>query len=658
MTRIETVTNKEFPYLFQPGQIARVKLKNRIVMFPMGTAYGSAVGEVTRRTIDYYAARAKGGAGLIIVGNCSAMGRLSPNSLQLDADWYLARHSDLVEAVHAWGAKIAVQLNHAGSRAQISSLEGRQAVSASAVPRVWREEESYPEPRPMSKEEIYQVMGKFAEAAARAKQAGYDFVEIHGAHGYLVGQFMSPALNWRTDEFGGSFENRMRFPLQLFRKVKEKVGEDYPVGIRLSADEFLPGGITLEESTRTAKLFEEAGAVYISVGSGTFETYHRMIDLMRDAEDWKVPLCAAMKKVLKVPTIAGGNLRHPDFCEQFLAEGKGDFIGLARALYADPEWPDKARDDRVEDIRCCVTCNECMRTSQKSGGRGNRRCSVNAAAGREREFGEIMLAVKRKKVMVVGGGPGGMEAARIAALRGHEVTLYDKAGRLGEGLYLAAAPPGKEKWLWLRDFLETQLQKLGVKVVLNTTVDAGLVQRFKPDAVIVATGAAPLLPDIPGVGGGNMVQAREVLLGKVALRDKNILIVGGATVGAETAEYLAERGNRVTIIEMLSRLADDMERLNRSALMSRLEELKVALRLGTQVKEIHPDGATVVDIKTGKEKHYPADVVILAVGARSHNQLTEAIRNMVPELYEIGDCAAPRMIINAVYEGALYGRWL
>jgi len=658
MPYVDAASSSSFPNLFQPGKIGKVELRNRVVMFPMGTAYGSAIGEVTRKTIEYYETRAKGGMGLIIVGHCSPMGRMTPNSLQIDADWYVAGHSDLVEAVHAWGVKIALQLNHAGSRVHLASLEGKQPISSSAVARSWMGEDPYPEPRALSKWEIYEVIDRWAEAAGRARLAGYDMVELHGAHGYLIAQFMSPQLNRRTDEFGGSFENRMRFPIELFKRIRKSLGKEYPVGIRLSGDEFWPGGITLEESAKAAKVMEEAGAAYINVGAGTFETHHRSIDIMRDPEDWKLPMCAALKKAVTIPTIAGGNLRNPDLCEKVLAEGKGDFVGLARALYADPEWPRKTREGRVEDIRRCVNCNECLRTSQKGGGRASRRCTVNTAAGRERAFNTIIPVEKPKKVMIIGGGPGGMEAARVAALRGHDVTLYEKNNRLGGALLLAAIPPGKDKWLWFVDYLKTQLQKLEVSVELNTEVEPDVVRGNMPDVVILATGARPCIPSIPGAEGEKVVNAWELLQDKVGITGRNVLILGGGTVGCETGEFLAEQGKRVTIVEMLPRLADDMERLNRKGLLDRFAELNVNALVEKRVTAIYDEGADVLDVKTGTKERLNAEQVIIAMGTKPLNQLTEALTGIVPELYAVGDCLSPRMVIDAVYEGSLAARQL
>lgn len=649
--------SRYFPKLFEPGQIANVKLKNRIVMLPMGTAFAGINGEVTHRTIDHYAERAKGGVGMVIVGNCSPFGRISLNGLQIDADWYMAGHYELAETAHACRATICLQLNHPGSSIYPAVLEGRQSVSSSPVQPIFVGQQPYPIPRALEREEIYDIIEKWAAGAARAKSVGYDMVELHGAHGYLIPQFMSPFLNKRTDEFGGSFENRMKFPLELIRRVKAAVGKDYPVGIRLSGDEFLEGGITTKESPTIARMFEQAGVAYISVSSGTHETLHRSNDLMRDKEGWKLYIWEAIKKAVSVPTIAGGGLRTPSFCNKLLEQGSADFIGLARSLLADPEWPNKAREGRVEDIRMCTSCLECLRGSRRRRqGGGARRCSVNAASGREREFSQVQPAPVKKTVMIIGAGPAGMEAARTAAMRGHGVTIYDKGRELGGGLLLAATPPGKDKWLLFRDYLATQLKKLKVKVRLNTTVTAAMVKKAKPDAVIVATGAEPLLPDIPGINGKNVVHAWDVLKGGVGLRNQKVAVLGGGMVGCEVAEFLAEKGNQVSIVEMLPTLASDMEPLNRAGLMERLAELKLPTFTEKEVMEIITSGAVLLDRKTGKKEAIAADTFVVAMGAKSVRGLADDLEGKVANLHVIGDAMEPRLIIEAVYEGSLAGR--
>lgn len=645
-----------FPKLFEPGRISRIPVKNRVVMLPMGTAYASAIGEVTQKTIDHYVERAKGGVGLIITGNCSPFGRIGPNQLVLDADWFMAGHYELVEAVHAEGTPICLQLNHPGRQWNPKLLDGRQPVSSSDIPASFLGEHPHAKPRPLEREEIYQIMDRWAEAAGRAKKVGYDMVELHGAHGYLIEQFMSPYANKRTDEFGGSPENRMRFPVELLKRIKSVVGENYPVGFRFGAEEFVEGGITIKDSPALARMLEAAGFAYLSVTCGVPETHHKTTDTFGDPEGWKSYIWEAIKRAVNMPVIAGGGLRTPAFCENLLAQGKADFVGLARPLLADPHWPNKARKGSVEDIRPCLSCGECNHWSaRKRQGGGARRCSVNAATGREREFIELKPAPVRKRVMVVGGGPGGMEAARIAALRGHQVTLYDKGEELGGALLLASVPPGKNRIEVFREYLVTQLAKDGVKVMLRTEVTPEMVLREKPDAVIVATGSSPVA-SLPLATRKDLLTAWDVLSGKADIKNKRVVVVGGGMVGAETAEYLVRRGNTVTVVDMLPEVAADMEAHNRYALLKRLDASGVKMLTKKEVVGLADGGITIVDRDSSEKTLIEADEVVLAVGATSNQDLAEAIDGEAAEVYTVGDCKEPRIILEAVYEGSLVAR--
>ncbi len=648
--------NQFFPRLFSTGSIGKVKLKNRIVMLPMGTAYASVSGEVTSRTVDHYVERAKGGAGLIIVGNGSIDGRIALNQLVIDSDWFMSGHFELAEQIHTNGAKACLQLNHPGRQQYPVSLEGKQPVSSSALQCRYYTGEVFPAARALEKAEIYQIVGKFAAAALRAKKAGYDMVELHGANGYLITQFMSPFMNKRTDEFGGSLENRMRFPLEILKKIKEVVGDDFPIGMRFSLDEFVEGGITLKDSPGIIKILLDAGLTYLSPSAGIYETMNRVHDSMEKPEGWRAYTWEALRKEVDIPLLCGGNLKRPAFCEELLARGTTDFIGLARPLLADPEWPNKAREGRADDIRLCISCYECQMAS--AGGRqGARRCAVNATMGRDSEFAELKPAGVKKKVMVVGGGPGGMEAARVAAARGHKVTLYDKAPELGGTLMVAAAPPGKDKILWVRDYLTTQLKKLKVKIVLSTEVTPELVETVNPDVVVVATGAVPIIPDTPGAGGKNVVTASEVLSRKVNLTQKTIAVIGGSMVGCETAEYLAAKGNKVTVVKMRpGAAAADMQPAQRIILLETLEKEKVPIISNREVLEYTLEGVLTRDRTTGARDFIKADYVVLALGSKPVNGLAESLEEKGIEVHSIGDCVEPRIIKEAVYEGSMVGR--
>lgn len=645
--------DKYFPNLFKPGYIGKLRIKNRIVMLPMARQFQGVNGEVTQKTIDYFEERAKGGAGLIIVGSSRVFPPghqfFGPTSLNLSDVRYLPGHCELVQAVHAHGAEVGIQFGHVGGQTL------RQPVAASDVPQFFCDGTPYPKPRPLTRSEIYDVIDLFAKGALMARTAGYDMVEIHGAHDYLFGSFMSPKLNRRTDEFGGSLENRMRFVVETVKQIKRVAGSDFPVCVRISADDYVEGSITIDESPKMAKILEEAGVDVISASAGAHETQHLSNDITRMEEGFKRPLWEAIKKAVSIPAIAGGGNRNPDKCEAILADGIADFVGLARALIADPEWPRKAMEGRVDDIRGCLSCGECL---YKLGGTFiyPLACSVNAAFGRERGWSEVTPAPVRKKVVMVGGGVAGMEAARIASLRGHRVTLYEKENGLGGQLLLAASPPGKQKLLWLRDYLVTQLEKQAVEVKLSVEVTPELLEREQADVLVIATGAKPWVPDTPGIEAEAVVGAWHVLKGEVEIKNKKIVILGGGEVGCETAEFLAQKGNGVTVIEMLPLAASDMEPTNRRGLLDSLKELKVRLLTNLKVEEIITGGVKVVNTESGEVQTIKAEAIVLALGSQPERDLADRLEKEGIDFYTIGDCQEPGRIKEAIYEGSLIGR--
>ena len=645
-----------FPKLFEHGRIGNVEIGNRIVMLPTGRNFQGAMGEVTDRTIANYVERAKGGFGLIIVGSSDiGLEERSTPSLSLADDRFVEGHYYLTEAVHTHGTKIAVQLTAVGPVVPFQK-GGQRAIAASDVPPVVLGERSLPRPRPLKKEEIYELMDKYAAAAWRARWAGYDIVEVHACHGYLINSFISPYMNKRKDEFGGSLENRMRFLLGIIGRIKEKAGEDFPISVRISGDEFVDGGITTKESPLIAKILEEAGVAVISVSAGIIETFHKSDDIMRLPEDWKLYIWEAVKNGVTIPTIAGGNIRTPEFAESVIAQGKADFVGLGRAPFADPEWPKKAAEGRVEDIRRCISCLECHFGAGGFPRRWAPRCTVNATWGREREFAEIKRATVPKKVMIIGGGPAGMEAARIGALRGHQVVLYEKEHELGGQLLLASKPPGKEKIAWLRDYLATQMKKLNVKVELGVKVTPALVDKDKPDVVVIATGAEPIIPDIPGINSQRVTTAVEILGGKMELGNQKVVVIGGGMVGCEVAEFLAERNNSVTILEILPTMASDMEPLNRKGLMDSLIDKGVTMMTERNVVEFSDRQVVTTDSKGSDRQFIETDWVIVAVGSKPVQTLKNVLAGKPVELYTVGDCVEPRRIMDAIYEGSLVAR--
>ncbi len=634
--------------MFEPAFFGPLEVKNRLVMSPMGTRMASEIGGVTERQIAYYVERARGGVGLITTEvTCvdQPLGVSGPTNLTLHDNGYIGGHNELVEAVHAHGARIICQLMHAGRQTRTASIKGLQPVAPSAIPCKFLNVM----PRALAIGEIEEIVQKFIDAAQRVKTAGYDGVELHGAHGYLIAQFLSPVSNQRTDRYGGDLERRMNFPLEIVRGIRKAVGPHFPISFRLSADEFLEGGVTLEESRKIAPRLEEAGVHVLSVTAGAFDTMPKMIESMSYEEGWKIYLAEEIKKTVKIPVIGVGAIRTPAVAEKIFREGRVDFLALGRALVADPYWPNKAKEGRADDIVKCLSCNTgCI------GGRVFRdlhlRCAVNPVAGREREFGTLLPADKKKKVLIVGGGPAGMEAARVARARGHRVTLAEKSAKLGGQLRLAAVPPGKDKIKGYYEYLIRQMKKLKVKVQLKQEVTLAYVQKLKPDVVIVATGAKPWVPDIPGSQSRKTVKAWDILEGKKKIEASTVVVAGGGTVGCETALFLASQNRKVIVAEMLGDLALDMEPINRMDLLVHLQEAGIEVRLEKKMKEITEKGVVFSD-PGGREEFIPADWVVLALGARPDHALCAKLAGKVPELHVIGDSGKVGKIIDATYDG-------
>jgi len=649
------MSSKRFPHLFSEGQIGNFKIKNRIVMLPIARQFQGFNGEVTQKTIDYFVERAKGDVGLIIVGSTRVFPPghefYAPASLNLGDRRYLPGHCDLVQAVHAYGAKIGIQFGHIGGQTNLPS------VAASDVQQFFCDGTVYHKPRPLTRSEIYDIIDVFANGALLAKTAGYDIVEIHAAHDYLFGGFLSRKLNRRTDEFGGVLENRTRVLVEMIKQMKRLAGSDFPIGVRISAVDYLENSIDLDESPKVAKILEEAGANVISVSAGCHEYQHLSNDIMRLEEGFKRPLWSTIKREVMIPTIAGGGNRSLDKCEKVIADGAADFLGMARPLVADPEWPKKAADGRVEDIRRCISCSECL---YQLGAKFTfpYGCSVNAAFSREREWSVIKPAGVKKKVMIIGGGPAGMEAARISSLRGHEVSLYEKGKELGGQLLLGAVPPGKKKLLWIRDYLATQLKKQGVKVKLGVEVTSEMIHKENPEALILASGSKPSEPDIAGIRDNRVVTAWDILEGKIELKNQKVVVLGGSMIGCETAEFIAEKGNEVSVIKMRpgSLIAEDMEPTNRRGLLDSLEEYKVKLLTDYKVEGITRNGVNVVERESGEKLTVEAETIVLALGSQPVRDLAEAMEKDGIKFYPIGDCQKPRNIRHAIYEGSLIGR--
>jgi 2,4-dienoyl-CoA reductase-like NADH-dependent reductase (Old Yellow Enzyme family)/thioredoxin reductase len=636
----------QFEVLFKPLTVKGITLRNRIVLPPMNTNFAEADGSVNERFIRYYVERGKGGAGLLIVSSAyvDPKARKRVGSLLLHEDRFIPRLKEFTDAVHATGAKILQQLNHNG-RLLVSSKELKTAVTAgsvgpSPIPHLVTGEC----PRALTAAEIHELTEKFGQTARRAQKAGYDGVEIHGTHGYLINQFFSLYSNRRTDEYGGTLENRMRFPLEVYRRVRELTGEDFLISYRLNAREFAPVETPLSDVIALARRLEREGADFLHVSAGNAETpamLLRMIPPGSVPQACYADLAAAVKKEVKTAVIAVGRINTPQIADRVLQEGKADLVATGRALIADPHWPEKALRGESERIRRCMACNQgCMERLIKE---GEVTCLHNPEVGRE---GERHAPAEKKRVWIIGGGPGGMEAAVMAAARGHDVELYEKEGELGGQARLAALSPGKEEILAVPDYLVNELKRLNVAVYLNEEIKAEKVLRSRPDAVVLATGSLPVIPEIPGVARENVVPAWDVLKGeKVGMR---VAMIGGGLVGLETALFLARRGRKVTLIEMADEIGGDVGPLNRARLKEALEDTTVEIRCRTRLQKIEKTCITVRS-ESG-EYEIPTDTVVLAVGAKPRNSLHPALVGKVGQLYSIGDCEAPRKMLEAIHE--------
>lgn len=660
--------------LFTPIKVGKMELKNRIVM-PAMHYLPSWEGMLLPHHTDYFVERAKGGAALIIIGGCTIDEYSgAPNMISVRDDKFIPGLAALVKAVQAHGTKIAAQLYHAGRFVHSMLLDGKQSISSFPV----RSKFTGETPRQLSIPEIKQIQKNYALAAARVKRAGFDAVEVIAAAGYLISQFLSPIVNRRKDEYGGEYENRMRFGLEVAQEVRQEVGPDFPIIFRVAGNEFMEGGLGNKEAQIFCRGLEKTGTDMINVTGGWHETRVPQITMGLPRGGF-VYLAQGIKQAVSIPVMACNRINDPLLADQILRDGQADLIGFARGLIADPELPNKALQGRFDEINRCIACNQgCFDPifDQKPV-----TCLVNARAGAEGKL-TIEPATRKKKVMVIGGGPAGMEAARVAAFRGHRVSLYEKAGKLGGQLPLAAAPPGRGEFLSFVDYLENQMKALNVAVHTRTEVTPEYVELEKPDVVVVATGAEPLVSEIKGINRPNVVMAWDVLSGRVDT-GKEVVVIGGGAVGLETAIFLARKGTidgdtlrflmanqaetfetlnsllfrgmkKVTVVEMLNRLGQDLGRSTRWTIMQDLWRLSIKTMTHTQAKEI-TDLGLIVD-RAGQEDLIRGDTVVVATGAKAVNALYKKLQGRASEIYLIGDAKTPRKALEAVAEGLAIGR--
>lgn len=635
----------QFRKLFEPIKIGKVLVKNRIIMAPMTMLYAGPRGEVTERLIGHYATSAQGEVGLINVESAyvNAQGCQIPGSIAIDSVSCIPGLAGLADAIKSYGAVACQQLIHAGIQAVMPQTVGPCAIGRKIAKPIKT-------PIALTTEEVEQLVEEFADAARRAKLAGFDMVEFHGTHGYLIQQFLSPLTNRRTDKYGA---DRGLFAEEIVARAKEKCGKDYPMVWRLCSDEFEPGGIGIEDAKETAKRLEQLGIDAFDVTGSNYDTvFVKYCEFMYDIteEGAFCELASEIKKVVNVPIISGASIDTPDAAEKLISDGKVDMVFIGRALLADPDWPRKAKEGRVEDIRPCQKCIE---------GCGLRienlqpvKCNVNPLSGLEFKWqneGDIPEAKEKKNVLVIGGGPGGLECARAAAIRGHDVTLIDKGDKLGGTLNVAAIPAFKKRITKLIKYYEAQLKKLEVKVMVNTTASVDLIKTINPDIVVAATGSEPLVPEIPGID--KTVLADDVLLGKVDV-GKDVIILGGGTVGCETALYLAQQDKKVTVIEAVEPVVGGFVRESRDYLLLRLPMQGVKVVTGSAVVEVRDREITRTE-KFGVSI-MKAETIVNALGRKPvmlNEKFVSGIEEMGKRVYLIGDAKSPRKASDAIHEG-------
>ena len=622
----------EFTTLLSPIKIGNLEIKNRFVVPPMGTNYANPDGTVSRQMIDYYVERAKGGFGLIIleVTAVDPLGKAILFEAGLWDDSQIPGFKQLVDEVHAAGAKIFMQLHHCGRQTVPFYLGGEQPVAPSAVACPVMDAI----PHELTNEEVWDLVEKFGDAAVRAKKAGFDGVEVHGAHGYLVAQFMSPHANKRMDEFGGTFMGRMKFPLEIFKNIRSKVGNDYPMSFRFGYDEMVNGGRTIEESTVIARLAEEAGVDVLNVSIMTYASMPYMSAPPAMPSGFNQYPTAKIKASVSIPVITVGRYNNMYMAEDVLKSGRADLIALGRESITDPFIPTKVAENRLEDIAPCIGCVQSCLGYLLNPAVNKISCLVNPRTGHEGEY-DFSKVEKGKKVLVVGGGPGGMLAAYVAAMRGHDVSLYEKEEHLGGQFRLAGVPPTKHELLGALQYYKHMGDKYGVKYHLNTEVDAETVKELAPDAVVLATGSQPCLPNIPGIDNPKFVSCLDILGAKVQPGAK-VLVVGGGMSGAETADFLGEHNRQVSIVEMREAIAADEQPTVRFFLMKRLEEHKTQMHTSAKVTRFFDDGVEVEE--NGETKTLRGfDTIVLATGVKAYNPLQEKLEGICKEVYVIGD---------------------
>jgi len=655
--RDEPIREEEMGYerITAPGRLGSRAVKNRITLAPMEKNWCDRLGNPTQVYIDYYVERAKGGVGMMNFEATYVDPRGRGNLFQLGLwdDTNIKSHRRLNDAIHEFGALSSTELNH-GGRNSATPRTGLQPVAPSAIP---NEIVGGQMPKELTSAEIAGIVRQFAEGARRALAAGYDIITIHGAHGYLITSFLSPKFNQRTDEYGGSEEKRWRFPREVYDAIRKVVGPDFPVGMRISVTENVEGGSTLEQSVRFVQHMERAGLAFVDVSVGTYESIETLIQPMDIEQGCLLPYAKAVRDNVKIPVIAAGRINNMDLAERALAEGSADFVHMSRAFHADPEILEKTLSGRKDEVISCIACNKCcaeLFVNKRSV------CTVNPAAGREEAL-KYTRSEHSRRVMVIGGGLAGMEAAAVASERGHRVTLYEKNDVCGGIVLIYGASHPHRNWNQSAEDRFAKAQRAGVSIVTSREITLADIENERPDVVILATGTKPFMPVyVPGISRPIVTNYDEVVRRRVGV-GTNVVVVGGQNIGLTVAEFLAEHGANVTVLEATGALANDIEYMGRKMLLKRVNESnRIKIRLGANIEEIGAD-FVVVQSEGRLERIEGVDQVVFALERDMERALVEELSGGVAErlgieLILVGDAQWPGEPAEAVLSGNTAGR--
>lgn len=677
----------EYNMLFSPLKIGNVEIKNRIVMAPMMMGFGQFNGNATEKMINYYEERAKGGTGLIITEITRVndlTGASSFGQLAASKDRNIESISCLAERMHKHGAKIFVELHHPG-RQNVNLMINTVPISVlcdNIMPKNLYSKLLYGSIVPLGKKlvekdlffrtvspsksnrskfaestnkalsvsQIKKIISQFGDAAYRVKKAGCDGIELHASHGYLIQQFLSPETNKRTDQYGGSLENRMRFLLEIIDDVRKKCGKDYPLIVRLTVDEMYDKigqsnkGYTLPEGIEMAKILEKKGIDAIDVSSAGYDTFNYWLEPTTFECGWRKNLAAEIKKSVNIPVIAANLIRSPEQAEQQLQEGIQDFVALGRPHIADPHWCNKVLENREDEIKRCVCCLYCFESMMEGAYIGEHgQCSVNPFVGREGE--KLPENGNSRRVVIIGAGVAGLTAAELLAKRGFEVTVIEKEKQAGGQINLADKPPHKGKLHWCAEDLLTNAEKAGAKIIYGVTATKDIIAAYSPEYVINATGGNAVQPK--AFEGENVVTVTEILNGNIKVENKKVCVIGSGMTGLETSELLCEAGNQVSIVEMADEIAPGAWFQHLDDALPKLKRYNTRFYTSSKLTEIKSDGIIIENTKTKKAEHLSCDLVVLSLGVRPDNVLYKEIKNLFKHVYNIGDSSKVGRIYNA-----------